>query len=486
MNILLVEDDRDSREYLAGFLGKHGHAVTECGNGKDALDLINNREFHMVLSDINIPGMSGLDILRSLPSPPPGRYPDVVLFTGYDDVELAIEAIRAGAYDYFLKPINIKELTVVVERVAKHQSLLPENKVLNKKIDETAEAATKETKRELKLLQEAYAQAMGAGEVIIASETMKNIFQLAEKYHADRTIPVLIQGETGTGKEVVARHIHYGKGNTAAPFVDINCAAISPGMFESELFGYEKGTFTGGLPKGKKGKIDLALGGTIFLDEIAELSMDLQAKLLRFIQEKEFYRVGGLKKIKADIRIICATNVNIEESIKKNSFRQDLYYRLNLGLIHIPPLRERKEEIIPLAEALIRQYAQKRKKRFCTISDSASRILLSHHWPGNVRELKNVMEWISFMHDGPEVKPSHLNILTRNKPAGNGDKRILNTETFSLPEGSFNIEEFNNMVVAKALEMHKGNKAQAARYLGISRRMLYCRLERMEKRYHPE
>jgi Response regulator containing CheY-like receiver, AAA-type ATPase, and DNA-binding domains len=249
VNILLVEDDRDSREYLADFLGKHGHAVTECSNGKDALDLINNREFHMVLSDIKMPGMSGLDMLRSLS---PGRYLDVVLFTGYDDVELAIEALRAGAYDYLLKPINIKELTVVVERVARHRALLPESKALHEKMDEAAEDAAKETKQELKLLKEAYAQAMGAGEVIIASEAMKNIFQLAERYHADRTIPVLIQGETGTGKEVVARRIHYGNGDTTAPFVDINCAAISPGMFESELFGYEKGTFTGGLPKGKR------------------------------------------------------------------------------------------------------------------------------------------------------------------------------------------------------------------------------------------
>jgi len=481
MNILLVEDDHDCRAYLGNFLRKHGHQVVECENGCGALDSFQSGEFHMILSDIKMPGMDGIELLHSIKSMPSGQVVDVVLFTGHGDVELAIEALRAGAYDYLLKPINLKEITVVTERVAEHQALCRENKILNERFEEEVKAATQETLHELTRYKEAYARTVGLEKVVIFSDNMKDIFRQADKLHTDRTIPVLIQGETGTGKEVVARYIHYGNLEDTAPFVDINCPALNANIFESELFGYEAGAFTGGLPTGQKGKLDTAMGGTIFFDEIAELSTDLQAKLLRFIQYREYYRVGGLKKINADVRIICASNVDIQEAVKQGTFRQDLYYRLNVGRLYIPPLRKRTEEILPLANEFLKELAPKRGKRFVRISDSAAGILLSYSWPGNIRELRNVIEWVTFMHDDLEVKPPHLGILPilqleQSLPEGI-QPYVL--DEIPLPAGGFDVEGFVNKTVQRALEMHNGNKAKTARYLGISRHALYCRLERM-------
>jgi len=283
----------------------------------------------------------------------------------------------------------------------------------------------------------------------------------------------------------VARYIHFGNMQCMLPFVDINCAALNPGIFESELFGYEAGSFTGGLPKGQKGKLDIAKGGTVFLDEIAELPTDLQAKLLRVIQEKEFYRVGGLRKIKTDIRIICATNVDLFTRMEQGAFRKDLYYRLKVGHLVIPPLRERTEEILPLARMFLNKFACKRGKRFSGICDSAAQIMLTYDWPGNVRELRNAMEWVAFMHDGVEVKPSHLGVLkqaiTKSIFPDNSPSPVLDPEHFSLPSEGLDIEGFFSKIVLQALEMHNRNKTKAARYLGISWRSLDCRLARLRK-----
>ena len=318
----------------------------------------------------------------------------------------------------------------------------------------------------------------------IFSRTMQEIYDRALKYHTDRSLPVLIQGETGTGKEIIAKVIHYGNSGRAEPFVAINCATLSPSTFESELFGYESGAFTGGLPGGKKGKFDLAAGGTLFLDEISEMTTELQAKLLRVLQEKEFYRLGGLKKIKTNVRIICATNVAIENRLTEGTFRQDLYYRLNVGRIVIPPLRERKEEILPLAQMFLQNYADKRGKGLMNITDLAAKLLTSYHWPGNIRELKNVMNRITFLHDDQELRPEHLDILSFVKQNMSGVVNagpIIDPAQFTLPPEGFNLDNFTNKVVEQALAMHGGNKTKAAQYLGISRRSLQCRLERIIK-----
>jgi DNA-binding NtrC family response regulator len=486
MNILLVEDDQSSRRQIGKILRELGHHVAESDNGVDALVLFKAGEFHMVLSDIRMPGMSGIELLRKLSYLPAGREADVVLFTGYGDMESAIEALRAGAYDYMLKPINVEELAVVTGRVAEHQALRRENRILTENFDGEVKAAIEETERELSSLKKAYAMIVGPGEIGIFSDCIRDILAQADKFHSDRSIPVLIQGETGTGKEVIARYVHFGRSVVTAPFVDINCAALTPGIFESELFGYEAGSFTGGLPKGQRGKLDVARGGTIFLDEVTELPLDLQAKLLRVIQEKEYYRVGGLKKIKADVRIICTTNLNIGKCVDEGSFRKDLYYRLCVGRLYLPPLRERAEEILPLGEMFLKKMAGSKGKKFIKISNPAAEILLSYEWPGNIRELRNTMEWVTLMYDDVELKPEHLGVLEQSKTrplqAGSGHCRILDPVNFSLPAEGLNIEGYFDRIIGRALEMHGGNKTKTAGYLGISRRSLQCRLARIRKK----
>ena len=485
MNILLVEDDNVSRINLKNFLCELGHHVVDCANGYEALNLFQPTKFHMVLSDIKMPRMSGIELLGAILSMPEARDVDVVLFTGHGDMNSAMEALRAGAYDYPLKPINVKELSIIAERVAERRPVIKENRALTENFKENVGAATEETLSELSRLKMAFARAVGFDTIGIFSDIMEESFDRALKYHSDRSVPVLIQGETGTGKELIAKSIHYGTLDTAEPFVDINCATLSPSIFESELFGYEGGAFTGGLPGGKKGKFDLASGGTLFLDEISEMPVDLQAKLLRVIQEKGFYRVGGLKKIKTDVRIICATNVDIEKKVKEGTFRRDLYYRLCVGRIVLPPLRERTNEILPFANMFLMEFAPKRRKRFRKISDQSAKILTSYDWPGNVRELKNLINRVTFLHDDNELKPEHLDVLQhtqKNKLTGGYSPPIIDPVCFSLPVEGFNLEDFINKIIEQALEIHGGNKTKTALFLGMSRRSLQCRLERTEKK----
>ncbi|SFG72061.1 DNA-binding transcriptional response regulator, NtrC family, contains REC, AAA-type ATPase, and a Fis-type DNA-binding domains [Desulfotomaculum arcticum] len=484
MNILLVEDDIDSRVTLSKFLHRLGHYVEEADDGLEALSLFNNGYFHMILTDLKMPKMSGIDLLKNIATGYPDREVAMVLFTGHGDLNSAIEAIRAGAYDYLLKPVDIKELAVLVDRIAKYQNSKKENIVLTERFKSKVKAAAGATRNDLVRIKKSHAEQAGIGGIGIFSEVMTGIFEQAKKFNSDRSIPVLIQGETGIGKEAVARYIHYGKDIVTLPFVDINCAAIPPNIFESELFGYEAGAFTGGLQKGQRGKLDLADGGTLFLDEITELPLELQAKLLRVIQEKEYYRVGGLKKMKADLRIICATNADIEKRLEQGRFRQDLYYRINIGRIIIPPLRERQNEILPLAKMFIKRFAQKRNKKFVGISNKAASALQSYHWPGNVRELKNTIEYIVFMYDDNELKIGHLNAIPQFQNARDASDSGVTPVTFDncpLPPDRLDLADLNKMLIRRALDMHNGNKTKTAEYLGMSRRMLQYRLDRLGK-----
>ncbi len=482
MNILLVDDDLFSRSSVGEFLRETGHHVVECTNGQEALTLLNNYHFHMVMSDIKMPVMNGLDLLRNLSLLAIEQKPDVVLFTGHGDLNSAIEALRAGAYDYLLKPINVGELAAITERIAEHQALRQENRVLTEHFEDELKAATEQTRKELVKLKKMVSQSFGLDKYGFFSEKILNIVNQAQKYHQDRAIPVLIQGETGTGKEIIARIIHFGSLDIATPFVDINCAAITPSLFESELFGYEAGAFTGSLGRGQKGKLDLADGGTIFLDEVAEIPLELQGKLLRVIQEKEFYRVGGLRKISTDLRFICATNRDLKQMVDQGRFRQDLYYRLKVGELVLPPLRSRPEEIIPLAEMFLKELAKKKGKLFQFISKQAKRILTTHLWPGNIRELRNTIEWAVFMYDGHELLPDHLSMLTNEIQSQENitdETQVINPYDLQLPTEGLDLETLVNSVVMKALEINNGNKTETARYLGITRRTLYSRLDRI-------
>lgn len=481
MNILLVDDSQISRYWVAKTLVRAGHTVVECDNGEQALKRFSEDYFPLILSDVIMPGMTGLELLRNISALPEGKETDVVLFTANNQAELAIEALRAGAYDYLLKPINVQELSIIVQRVAEQRVILREHKRLKERFVYEVEAATEETRQELERLKNVLAKASGMPHVGFFSPIMQNITLQAQKYHTDRAIPVLIEGETGTGKELIASMIHNGSTLSGKPFIPINCAAISPTLFESELFGYEAGAYTGGLSKGQKGKIDLAYGGTLFFDEIGEMPLELQAKLLRVIQQKEYFRVGGLQRIKTDIRIICATNVDLTERLKKGTFRKDLYYRLKVGHILLPPLRERIDEIIPLAELFLKQFAQDKKKDFQRIGTKAAEILVAYDWPGNVRELRNAIEWIVFMYNDQEVKPNHLGILDYHHSPALGiptPTAVIDPQNFVLPQEGFSLDDYIDRMIEQALEIHQGNKAAAARMLGMTRRALAYRLEK--------
>lgn len=486
MNILIVDDDKASREAAGWFLHNRGHKVTECSSGAEALALVAAHDFPMVLSDIKMPGMTGLELLTAIKGLPGGWRTDVVLFTGYGDMPSAIQALRAGAYDYILKPVDAQELAATVERIAEHQALLRENKYLSENLEHEVKAATAEKDMELTRVKQMFSETI-FGPIGIFSDALRAVMELADKYHNDRSLPVLIEGETGTGKEIVAKAVHWGDRQVAldpGPFVDINCAAISPSLFESELFGYEAGAYTGGQNRGQKGKLDIAAGGTLFLDEIAEMPPEMQVKLLRVIQEREYYRVGGLKKIRADVRIVCATNVNLEKHMEEGRFRRDLYYRFQIGHIVVPPLRERREEILPLANLFLAQCAKQRRKKFVGISQAAAQMLENYDWPGNVRELKNTIEYTVFMYDDTEIRPEHIHNFGEKTVAHDRDNADEGKEPqlrVPFPPKGYSLKKYNDYIIRQVLSAYNGNHMATANYLGISLRTLSYRIAKMKE-----
>ncbi len=478
MRILLIDDEELSRKAIFDFLAKQlGHEVTECSSGDEALKSYKDKPFPLVISDIRMPGLSGIDLLGYIKKLPEGKFTDIILVTGYGSMESAIQALRAGAYDYLLKPVNIEELASVVQRVEEHITLVQENMEFKMHFEKKVDEAAGEIKARCKELQQAYSQVVGTSRIGIFSKKMEEIKQLAEKLHLDRSVPVLIEGETGTGKEVIARLIHYGKGNVTTSFVSINCTAIPPTLFETELFGYEGGAFTDAKKWGSIGKFELAQGGTIFLDEIGDLPLEIQPKLLRILEERAFYRVGGIKKIKLDIRIICATNQDLTQKIKEGKFRQDFYYRLNVGHIYAPPLRDRKEEIAPLAQLFLEQLAKEKKKRFKSFQEDSFKILANYAWPGNIRELQNTIERVILMYDDTVVRPEHLQFLTGSQDNYPLSRISPEPGQIFLPPGRLNLKELEEEIVTRALEKFKGNKTQTAAYLGLTRSALRSKLK---------
>lgn len=484
MNILLVDDESRSRMHLADFLSKLGHTVTQASDAKQALQLFPTRRFDLLLTDNRMPGMSGLELLEAINEQPGGKDISKVIFTAYGDMNTTVKAMRAGASDYLLKPLDIDELVAMIERVAAHlTNSQPDSPAAKSKPDPVLADRSVSG-----YIRKKYAPNISLNEIGVFSLSMHRAYELAQRLHTNRSIPVLIEGETGTGKEVVARFIHYGEEDNDLPFVALNCATFNPNMFESELFGYEAGAFSGALSAGNKGKLDIACGGTLFLDEISELPLSLQAKLLRVLQEKEFYRVGGLKLIKTDVRVICASNKNLEAEVAKGTFRQDLYYRLNVGHILVPPLRERREDILPLARIFLRELGHQANKPYIRISPQAAKILLSYEWPGNVRELRNVMEWIILLLDEEEIQPCHLEIIAqkRDRQITESFNRHLQKQAASRTGESTSLNKLSNSIILKALELHHGNKTETAHYLNISRSSLYNRLRQIEEQGSPD
>ena len=450
--ILIVDDDKLMQESIRDILfDKYNIALA--GSGEAAVKYLKKNPVDMVLLDIKLPGIDGIETLRLI------RKLDVdvvvIMMTAYEDVKSVITAMKMGAFHYLVKPLDIDELEVNIEKALESLQL----------------------KRELTDIRNQKAQEFDIGKIIAQSSGMQAALKIARSVSASYDTTALLEGETGTGKEVIARMIHYGSMRYEKQFVCINCGAISKDLVESELFGYAKGTFTGGLQEGKKGKFEMADGGTLFLDEISELLPSAQVKLLRFLEEREFYRVGGTDKIKVDLRVIAASNQSLEEAIRKKNFREDLYYRLNVAKIFLPPLRERRADIISLAMLFINQLNEKFGKHFQNISKDARDIMLNYYWPGNVRELRNTIERILLIEKDNQIKGAHLGFLKRT------DLPVLShcVEGAQVMDGGIHLNENVRSLIGHALQKYAGNKTRAARSLGITRSQLLYRLKKMSK-----
>lgn len=445
--ILVVDDEDSVRRLLQELLKKEGYQVKTAENGLEALELVDKFHFDLIIIDIRMPVMDGLELFRILREKDPEII--VIIMTAYTGVDTAVEAMKMGAYNYISKPFNISEIKLNVRRALEIKNLVEE---------------VKDLRQEIKVR-------YSLNNIIGNSGKMQEVYKLIGRV-ADSNATVLIQGESGTGKELVARALHYNSSRQKAPLVTVNCAALPEGLLESELFGHEKGAFTGAFEK-KKGKFEHANKGTIFLDEISEISPNLQVKLLRVIQEKEFERVGGLETIKVDVRIIAATNRNLEEMIHEGSFRDDLYYRLNVVSIIIPPLRERKEDIPFLVEYFLNKYNQENGKEFKYVSSEALQLLDAYEWPGNVRELENAIERAVVMGNGEILLPEHLP-LNIQATSLEEDKLKVHYEDKPLREI---LREVEKKVLKKALEQNQWNKARTAVKLQISRSALLYKIE---------
>ncbi|NPA93835.1 MAG: sigma-54-dependent Fis family transcriptional regulator [Thermodesulfobacteria bacterium] len=446
--ILIVDDEDKIRHILSIMLKLKGHQVEEAESGRKALELLERSSFDVIITDLRMPEMDGFELLERVKqsdTPLP-----VIVITAYATIESAVEAMKKGAVDYITKPFEESQILLAVEKAIGVSRIIQEN------ID---------LKRKLKRLSK-------SGEIVCVSKAMQQVMDLALKVAAKPDTTVLITGESGTGKEVVARFIHDNSPRKKGRFVAVNCAAITDTLVESTLFGHEKGAFTG-ADRSKQGVFEYASGGTLFLDEIGDLPLEAQAKLLRALQEKTIQRVGGNEPIPVDVRVICATNQDLEKLVEEGEFRQDLYFRINVFPIHIPPLRERKEAIVPLAEFFIKKFMDSDSSDQL-LTEGAKRILKEYSWPGNIRELANTMERAAILAGLPPITAEHLSFLTRQKeePPQKG---------FKLPEEGINLEELEKDFIKQALEITGGNQSAAAKLLGLTRSKFRTRLKQLEE-----
>ncbi len=450
--ILIIDDDNLVCISLKKLLVKLGYEVETCMEAGEAFSKVDSFEPDIILLDIYLTTHNGLDLLKQFQK----KYfhIPVIMITGYSDVKIAVTAIKSGAYDFLLKPIDIEQLQLVLKKALDNLKL----------------------KTEVEKLQQIISEDKLSREFFGKSAKIKRLLASVEKLSLSADTTILLQGESGTGKEEFARYIHQHSPRKDASFIQINCSAIPRELAESELFGHEKGAFTGALQKTKLGKFELANGGTILLDEIGELTPELQVKLLRVLQEKKFYRIGGEKEISVDVRILAATNRNLDEEVKKGNFREDLFYRLNVASIFIPPLRERKEDIPILAYSFMKEFSNKFNKQIKGIDPDALENLVSYPWKGNIRELRNVMERAVILLEGDELKENHFNFLaeaTRGNFAGE-EKFLL-----KIPPDGVKIDVVLKTLIQKTLKITKGNQVKAAKVLGLSRSKLRYRMEQL-------
>jgi two-component system NtrC family response regulator len=445
--ILIVEDDEGLRRVTHIQLVREGYEIASAGSAEEALSLLDKESYQLAIADLNLPGVSGLDLLKRIRLEHPET--TVIVMTAYATVKTAVDAMKAGAYDYVTKPINSYDLKMLVKRSLDHQKLLQEVQALRSTLDRKS----------------------GFEEIVGSSAVLLETLDVAARIAAtDAT--VLITGETGTGKELVARAIHSRSSRRGRPFVTINCGAIPRELLESELFGYVKGAFTGALAH-KKGKVEAADGGTVFLDEIGEMPLELQVHILRLIQERELEKIGASAPTKVDVRIIAATHRNLSNMAKEGTFRDDLYYRLLVVPIRMPPLRERQGDIEQLAQHFFVKFRAKHGRIDLTMKTEVLHYLCEYSWPGNVRELENAMERMVLLARGTEISASDVPDFLQ--PAA----QLPQSPTLPVPEqGIGTLQAFEKQVILQALKQCGGNQTITARHLGISRRTLAYRLEK--------
>jgi two-component system response regulator PilR (NtrC family) len=446
--VLIVDDEKSMREFLSIVLKKEGHDVTAAAHGPEALSLIDKEIYDLVISDIKMPGLSGLDLLKAVKAVSPSTI--VLMMTAFASTETAVEAMREGAYDYLTKPFKIDEVKLLVKNALERKQLQDENTRLKQVVHDRA----------------SFEQIVGH------SEKLGKVLDLIRKV-ADANSNVLIFGESGTGKELVARAIHYNSRRRERPFVTVNCSALPEPLLESELFGHMKGSFTGAI-NNKEGLFEIANDGTIFLDEIGETPLGIQVKLLRVLQEKEFRRVGGTRDMKIDVRIVAATNRDLEKAIADGRFREDLYYRLDVIPIHLPPLRERPEDIPLLVDAFLQKFTQEMGKTIARLEPEAVDLLSKQEWKGNVRELENVMERLVALAGTGAIGPEQVRECL---PRSTEDP-----VTMALPPDGVDLEgviaAIERDFLLKALQRTHGVKKDAASLLGLDFRSFRYRLSK--------
>ncbi len=441
--ILIVDDEEIARESMAAWMREDGYGVETVASGCEAIERANRKDYAIYFIDLKMPGgPDGIETMMEIRRIHPDA--SVIIITAYATVDTAITAMKEGAHEYVVKPCNPAEISLVVDRIMKVKNLQRENMILRQKLSGQ----------------------YSFHDIISKNVNMLRIFDLIREVASLRST-VLIQGESGTGKELIARAIHFSGERVDKPFISVSCAALAETLLESELFGYEKGAFTGALAQ-KKGKFEIAEGGTIFLDEIGDVSPKLQMDLLRVLQERKFYRVGGSEELEVDVRVIAATNRNLQNEVREGRFREDLYYRLNVISIQIPPLRERREDIPLLARRFIERLSSELKKSVTDIDEGAVRILMKHDWPGNARELENAIE--------RALVSSHESILTE------GDFEFLTSEVRSPVEwripANTRLDDLERAVIAATMKQTNGNVKRSAAILGIDRSTLYDKLRK--------
>jgi two-component system response regulator PilR (NtrC family) len=450
--ILVVDDEQSIREFLDIMLRKEGYEVTLAEDGEQASDLLKKKSFDMIISDLQMPKMTGLELLKFAKD----NYPNVtfLMITAFGTTETAVEAMKMGAYDYLTKPFKIDEVRILIQNALRAQSLEVENRTLKKEL----------------VKEYSFTNLIGN------SEPMHRIYDMIKRVASGPT-NILILGESGTGKEMIAKAVHYNSPYKDKPFITVNCGAIPESLMESEMFGHKKGSFTGAIAD-KQGLFEVANGGTLFLDEVGELPLSIQVKLLRSIQERVIRRVGGTDDIKIEVRLVAATNRDLEDMVKKGTFREDLYYRLNVIQIKAPPLRDRKDDVPTLARHFLKKYNERLNKTVNGISEEAMASLKSYSYPGNVRELENIIERTVALEAGATILPESLPPFVQT-PTG---RKLASAYEIEITDTGIDleriVEQIEKELLIKAIHKTNGVKKKAAKLLGISFRSMRYRVDK--------